>query len=133
MVRVSGAGVLRDTMVPPPSSAWVIPVLAGGGAGLIETVLTYPLDLIKTRQQVTTSPLSVGRTLTAVARGNGVLGFYRGLSAPVLSEVPRRAFKFGFNARLQRLLKDLGVVGLPVGSCVCLRLCEGVGTCVSAF
>ena len=30
---------------------WAVPVLAGGGAGLIETVVTYPLDLAKTRQQ----------------------------------------------------------------------------------
>jgi solute carrier family 25 2-oxodicarboxylate transporter 21 len=101
---------------PPLLPSWVVPVLAGGGAGLVETVLTYPLDLIKTRQQASTAPISVWRTLTDVLRegSGGVMGLYRGITAPLLSEVPRRAFKFGFNARLQRLLKeDLGVTGLP--------------------
>ena len=94
----------------------LVPVLAGGGAGLVETVLTYPLDLVKTRQQATgTSRLSVPQTLLTVWRegGGSPLGFYRGLSAPIMSEVPRRAFKFGGNSLLQRILREnFGLAGV---------------------
>jgi len=33
-------------------SEGAINLLAGGGAGLVETLLSYPLDLAKTRQQL---------------------------------------------------------------------------------
>jgi hypothetical protein len=32
-------------------------VVAGGGAGLIETIATYPIDLVKTRIQLLRGPL----------------------------------------------------------------------------
>eukprot|EP00928_Gymnodinium_smaydae_P091330 TRINITY_DN75039_c0_g1_i1.p1 TRINITY_DN75039_c0_g1~~TRINITY_DN75039_c0_g1_i1.p1 ORF type:complete len:284 (+),score=51.56 TRINITY_DN75039_c0_g1_i1:152-1003(+) len=73
-------------------------VLAGGLAGAVETSITYPLDLAKTRQQLSTSSSStVPRLLREVYSDGGVQALYRGLSAPLVSEVPRRALKFAAN------------------------------------
>ena len=80
-------------------SAFEINVLAGGGAGLLETSLTYPLDLAKTRQQLIVGRASepVPRILAAVYRASGLRGLYAGVSAPLISEVPRRSLKFTMN------------------------------------
>eukprot|EP00746_Dinoflagellata_sp_MGD_P107218 gnl/MRDRNA2_/MRDRNA2_45179_c0_seq1.p1 gnl/MRDRNA2_/MRDRNA2_45179_c0~~gnl/MRDRNA2_/MRDRNA2_45179_c0_seq1.p1 ORF type:complete len:291 (-),score=60.38 gnl/MRDRNA2_/MRDRNA2_45179_c0_seq1:239-1111(-) len=74
-------------------------LLAGGGAGLIETTVTYPLDLAKTRQQLTLRSASapVSAVLKAAYREGGVRGLYAGISAPLISEVPRRSLKFTLN------------------------------------
>ena len=73
-----------------------INILAGGGAGLIETLLTYPLDLAKTRQQLLTDSRQSRRVIEIfrrVLQTEGVRGLYAGLSAPLISEVPRRGVK----------------------------------------
>jgi solute carrier family 25 2-oxodicarboxylate transporter 21 len=81
-----------------PRSALEVNVLAGGGAGLIETSATYPLDLAKTRQQLSVkASASVPATLRDVVREGGMRGLYAGISAPLISEVPRRALKFTMN------------------------------------
>ena len=86
---------------------WVVPVIAGGGAGLIETVATYPLDLVKTQQQLSGTS-SVSQSLRAVVGRAGVRGLFKGLSSPVVSEVPRRALKFGANGAYTNKAHELG-------------------------
>jgi len=110
----------------PPYSSFTLNVIAGGGAGVVETILTYPLDLVRTRFQmmryvditnsssrssssstITTtttafprpprsSPTVVGM-LVQITREEGFWRLYRGLLPPLLSEVPRRALKFSAN------------------------------------
>lgn len=106
---------------PPPYSSFTLNLMAGGGAGIIETILTYPLDLVRTRFQmarnadltsssnssIITKPDALGRPprfsptvagmLMQICRDEGFFHLYRGLLPPLLSEVPRRALKFSAN------------------------------------
>lgn len=99
-----------------PLSSFIINLVAGGGSGCIETVLTYPLDLVKTRLQLETSikePAQhqgkrYGRILGMIqdiVRQDGWKALYRGLSSPLISEVPRRAVKFSSNGYYTDLIK----------------------------
>ena len=108
-----------------PRSAFEVNVLAGGGAGLIETTATYPLDLAKTRQQLTVSSSdSTPTVLRKVLRASGVRGLYAGISAPLISEVPRRSLKFTMNGvfkeKLGAVFPECGFAGN-----VALATCAG--------
>ena len=112
-----------------PRSAFEVNLLAGGGAGIIETTATYPLDLAKTRQQLTLrgSSQPVPTVLADAFRAQGVRGLYAGISAPLISEVPRRAWKFTMNGvfkeRLGGLFGEEGSRG--VWASVALATCAG--------
>eukprot|EP00927_Polykrikos_kofoidii_P008736 TRINITY_DN13642_c0_g1_i1.p1 TRINITY_DN13642_c0_g1~~TRINITY_DN13642_c0_g1_i1.p1 ORF type:complete len:298 (-),score=35.82 TRINITY_DN13642_c0_g1_i1:85-978(-) len=84
----------------PGGNDLVISALAGGLAGAVETVLTYPLDLAKTRQQLCTSGASTTtpKVIVEVWRNEGSRALFRGLAVPLSSEVPRHALKFGLNS-----------------------------------
>lgn len=95
-----------------PLPSWAIPVVAGGGAGLIETIITYPLDLAKTQQQIGgESGLIATWNFLRTTGAKKVRSLYSGLSAPLLSEVPRRALKFGSNSVYKEHLEH--VTGIP--------------------
>jgi len=62
---------------------------------MIETAATYPLDVAKTQQQMyQTRPPNTPSMLSALYKQNKL---FAGLSAPLISEVPRRSLKFGCN------------------------------------
>lgn len=103
-----------------------INVLAGGMAGMVETVLTYPLDLAKTRQQLSAKPSgSTFSVLSAAYREGGAFGLYRGLAAPVLAETPRRALKFTMNGIFTARLRAVFHGELPLASGVALAAAAG--------
>lgn len=106
----------------------MVNVLAGGLAGAVETTLSYPLDLAKTRQQLRgNKPQSVARIISEIARERGVRGLYVGLSAPLVSEVPRRALKFGANGFYRGLSAKSGIFGESKASRVTEAvLCGGI-------
>lgn len=84
----------------------VVNMLAGGLAGATETVATYPLDVAKTRQQLSVGPSrQVTSVLFEVFSEGGARSLYRGLSAPLISEVPRRAMKFTVNGVIDKRLR----------------------------
>lgn len=79
---------------------------AGAVAGVSEILVMYPLDVVKTRVQLQSNVV----TSAAEERYNGMFdcfrkivkneGFsrlYRGISAPILMEAPKRATKFAAN------------------------------------
>ena len=57
--------------------------IAGASAGVVGTVLGYPLDVIKTRQQV--SNVSIPKAIQTIYRESGLMGYYRGMVAPLVS------------------------------------------------
>ena len=79
-------------------------IIAGGGAGAFETALFFPLDTVKTRQQLAHADVGALATLRGIVRTDGWRGLYRGIAAPMVSEVPRRAIKFSANGFYQRAL-----------------------------
>jgi solute carrier family 25 (mitochondrial carnitine/acylcarnitine transporter), member 20/29 len=68
------------------------PAVAGIGAGLAGTVIGFPLDVLKTRMQIThVGMLGAGK---AVFREQGLLGFYRGVAAPLTALTVLNALNF---------------------------------------
>lgn len=80
--------------VPPRNRYAHVDFIAGAGAGIIATVITYPLDMLKTR--LTTNHVQKGRAhykgildaVKTIAREEGTLALYKGLWTSVLGVIP---------------------------------------------
>ncbi|KAH7061625.1 mitochondrial 2-oxodicarboxylate carrier protein-like protein [Paraphoma chrysanthemicola] len=77
---------------------------AGAVAGVSEILVMYPLDVVKTRIQLQHGTVSgkegysgVVDCFRKIVRQEGVTKLYRGITAPILMEVPKRAIKFSAN------------------------------------
>lgn len=78
--------------------------MAGAVAGVSEILTMYPLDVVKTRIQLQSLPKGHPDTyvnmldcFVKIIRQEGVSRLYRGISAPILMEAPKRAVKFSAN------------------------------------
>ncbi|KAJ3756845.1 mitochondrial carrier [Lentinula raphanica] len=71
---------------------------AGAIAGISEILTFYPLDVVKTRMQLSTEKTQgfVG-TFKNIIKEEGAGRLYRGLVPPLLLEAPKRAVKFAAN------------------------------------
>ncbi|KAF2762010.1 mitochondrial carrier [Pseudovirgaria hyperparasitica] len=77
---------------------------AGAVAGVSEILVMYPLDVVKTRVQLQTGK-GVGEDayngmidcFRKIIKNEGASRLYRGISAPILMEAPKRATKFAAN------------------------------------
>lgn len=69
-------------------------VLAGAATGVVETMLMYPLENIKTQQQLC-SGLTVRAGFGRTLRLHGMCGFYKGVVAVLLAAVPTQALRWG--------------------------------------
>lgn len=78
---------------------------AGAIAGVSEILVMYPLDVIKTRIQLQTGTAAAGSEaytgmldcFQKIVKTEGFSRLYRGISAPILMEAPKRATKFAAN------------------------------------
>ena len=77
-------------------------IVAGAAAGLIELLVMYPLDVVKTRAQLLASnqgkSASVLGSLRAIVQEGGVSRLYRGIAAPAIQEPIKRSVKFTSNS-----------------------------------
>ncbi len=105
----------------------IISVIAGGVSAAAETIVGYPLQYVKTQQQLysrvssrTIADAATGRTYTSVANvlrstvsSFGFLGLYRGMSPLLLFALPRGACRFitydVVASRLNRCVRNLCV------------------------
>ncbi len=78
--------------------------VAGGVAGVAEITVMYPLDVAKTRMQLSVNKATIMGTLGEVVKTSGLGGLYRGVITPVLGEAPKRAWKFGANGAFKNLI-----------------------------
>ncbi|KAJ7533878.1 hypothetical protein O6H91_13G069000 [Diphasiastrum complanatum] len=84
-------GYVGETRLKPPSQGQVVLVQATGGiiAGAVSSVVTTPLDTIKTRLQVMEvegqRKLSIAQTVRHLLKEDGWRGFYRGLGPRFVS------------------------------------------------
>lgn len=97
--------VVQQKHHPAPLTFWEN-LIAGGSAGIIECMIMYPLDVVKTLQQL------------EVGKGQGTfkvlidlikkekLGIYRGIISPLLMETPKRAIKFTGFATFKPFFQD---------------------------
>lgn len=72
---------------PEPSSA--VLVASGALAGVAATLVSNPLDVVKTRLQTSPVPLSLPAVLRAILHEGGWRGLYGGLVPRLLAVVPR--------------------------------------------
>ncbi|KAI2627089.1 mitochondrial 2-oxodicarboxylate carrier 1 [Hypomontagnella submonticulosa] len=77
---------------------------AGAVAGISEILTMYPLDVVKTRVQLQTGKGAGADAYTGmldcfqkIIRNEGFSRLYRGITAPILMEAPKRAIKFAAN------------------------------------
>ena len=75
--------------------------LAGAGAGAIAATIVCPLDVLKTRLQVSTLAAETGnayvsttQSLANIARTEGIVGLYRGLTPTIVALLPNWAVYF---------------------------------------
>jgi len=84
-------------------------VIAGATAGLIEVLIMYPLDVVKTRLQLQHGKgkyTTVMNTFQTIIKEEGASNLYRGILSPILAEAPKRAIKFSSNEQYKKLLAD---------------------------
>ena len=84
-------------------------VLAGCSAGVVGTVLGYPLDSLKTRMQ-TSGQTGLLSTLRQAVVSEGLLGLYRGIASPLLSLTLLNTLNFAAYSEFRRLLRLQGDV-----------------------
>ncbi|KAL7799191.1 mitochondrial carrier domain-containing protein [Trichoderma ceciliae] len=77
---------------------------AGAIAGVSEILVMYPLDVVKTRVQLQTGKGAGAEAYNGmldcfqkIIKHEGFSRLYRGISAPILMEAPKRATKFAAN------------------------------------
>lgn len=72
---------------------------AGAVAGVSEILVMYPLDVVKTRQQLDSTNAYKGtlQSIKKIVKEEGASRLYKGITAPILMEAPKRATKFAAN------------------------------------
>jgi solute carrier family 25 thiamine pyrophosphate transporter 19 len=88
--------------------------ISGACAGSVATVMTYPLDSLRTRFAAQGSEkvyTSLSYAVGHIYRHEGSRGFYRGFSTALLQIVPNLAIFFGTYEPLRALYRDLAPVG----------------------
>lgn len=82
---------------------FVYQFMAGAVAGISEILVMYPLDVVKTRMQLQVGSgaqaeyTGVIDCFSKMIKNEGFGSLYRGITAPILMEAPKRATKFAAN------------------------------------
>ncbi|CCC69430.1 hypothetical protein NCAS_0C04400 [Naumovozyma castellii] len=104
----------------PVKLPFIYQFISGAVAGMSETIMMYPLDVVKTRFQLqinkkalATSSVAVPKQpehssilscLSKILKEEGFKNLYKGMSPPLLMEVPKRAVKFASNEQFQQIM-----------------------------
>ncbi|RHZ28765.1 hypothetical protein DYB37_000409 [Aphanomyces astaci] len=89
-------------------------LVVGGFAGIFGVSVTFPIDIVKTNLQSSstfTSPLHCFRTLVAQ---DGFRGLFRGLPPTLVGVIPEKAIKLAVNDYLRETLDTEGTGVLPL-------------------
>jgi len=102
-------------------------LLSGGVAGTVSSVITNPLEVMKTQLQASSSAVSTSRTIPSIFQGilkkNGIAGFWRGLAPTLVGIIPSRSVYFYAYQTVSTTLPTPGsptnalVSGLAAGIC----------------
>jgi len=90
---------------------------AGAVAGVSEILVMYPLDVVKTRVQLQTSTGGADHytgmvdCFRKIIKNEGASRLYRGITAPILMEAPKRATKFAANDKWGQFYRS--TFGMP--------------------
>lgn len=86
-----------------------ISIVAGSGAGIISTLIMYPLEFLRTRlqQQAATASLGPVQILrTVLYEGGGIKGLYTGLPLPLMAQIVYKANVFTGTMAAQNFILD---------------------------
>ncbi|KAK9838222.1 hypothetical protein WJX84_010632 [Apatococcus fuscideae] len=79
--------------------------LAGCTAGAVSTILTYPMELLRTRMSMSGAQ-SLPKTIASIVEGQGIAGFYRGFYASLLCDVLANGLGFWSYERGQEIFRN---------------------------
>ncbi|KAI9761386.1 MAG: Mitochondrial 2-oxodicarboxylate carrier 2 [Chaenotheca gracillima] len=87
---------------------------AGAVAGVSEILVMYPLDVVKTRVQLQSGTVTgeegyngMVDCFRKIIKNEGFSRLYRGITAPILMEAPKRATKFAANDEWGKVYRKL--------------------------
>ncbi|KAK6204585.1 mitochondrial 2-oxodicarboxylate carrier 1 [Scheffersomyces amazonensis] len=103
------------TTTTPKPLPFIYQFGAGAIAGVSEILVMYPLDVVKTRQQLATTDAYKGtiNCIKKIVREEGFSRLYKGIAAPILMEAPKRATKFAANDEWGKFYrKQFGVTSM---------------------
>ncbi|KAF8474746.1 mitochondrial carrier domain-containing protein [Kalaharituber pfeilii] len=91
---------------------------AGAIAGISEILTMYPLDVVKTRVQLQVGTAKAGTDhyngmvdcFRKIIKNEGFSRLYRGITAPILMEAPKRATKFAANDKWGKFYREVFAV-----------------------
>ncbi|KAF9454417.1 carnitine/acyl carnitine carrier [Macrolepiota fuliginosa MF-IS2] len=72
--------------------------LAGAGSGIVSSIITTPIELIKIRQQSSLTPTTANSVAWEIYRHYGIRGLYRGVTATALRDCGYGAYFFAYEA-----------------------------------
>ena len=94
--------------------------ICGSSAGILATLVSFPLDLIRSRQMVSSvqqwpysGPFrrmeyrSIAAAVSTIYKNRGLAGFYHGLGVSLLGVIPLEAGRFGVFFTLLETLKEM--------------------------
>ncbi|KDE08552.1 hypothetical protein MVLG_01329 [Microbotryum lychnidis-dioicae p1A1 Lamole] len=122
---------------PKGSTVWfhgAESMLAGAGAGLVTSVVTCPLDVIKTRLQAsgaTTAPRGLIGTCVHIASTAGFRGFYRGLGPTIIGYLPTWAIYFTVYDKIKSTMGRSRGNDDPISHIVAAMVAGATGTIVT--
>jgi len=102
-------------MADPKPLPFVYQFMAGAVAGVSEILVMYPLDVVKTRVQIQSNVPVPGvdhytgmlDCIKKIVKNEGASRLYRGISAPILMEAPKRATKFAANDEWGKVYRNM--------------------------
>eukprot|EP00026_Physarum_polycephalum_P012453 Phypoly_transcript_12762.p1 GENE.Phypoly_transcript_12762~~Phypoly_transcript_12762.p1 ORF type:complete len:307 (+),score=44.96 Phypoly_transcript_12762:82-1002(+) len=122
-----------STNPPQKKKPWYIPYVLGGLSGMSATCVVQPVDLIKTRMQLSgemgKAPAyrSSFHALTSIAQTEGIRNLYKGLSAGLLRQATYGTTRFGAYNNLSRMFTSTDENGKPKPLNFGLKLLAGSG------
>lgn len=94
---------------PQKTLPFIYQFASGAIAGVSEILVMYPLDVVKTRQQLDSTNAYNGtiRCIKKIVSEEGFSRLYKGILAPILMEAPKRATKFAANDEWGKFYRNL--------------------------
>jgi solute carrier family 25 carnitine/acylcarnitine transporter 20/29 len=69
-------------------------IFAGGVSGILSWIISFPMDVIKTKQQSHAIPTTIRSTVSEIYSNEGLRGFFRGIAPVLIRAFPANAAFF---------------------------------------
>lgn len=90
--------------------SWISSLICGACAGTTASLIVFPLDLVRRRQQIASTPTSILEVAQSVIKADGFKGLYRGIVPELVKVVPAVAMNFYFYELFRQvILKNVSI------------------------